>query len=317
MENISGDMDKAVARPDPAKPRRPSPGWTLLCVGDHGKVIRVPRFKGLLIIWMVFSLIFLTAAVCLAYFYYDQSIQNKALEDALKSSRQKMKALRDEKDILLTRVVLAESNREQAPAAPSAGVEKTPAAEAAVREPESDGPLRSPSARPEADILPAVAAVVEIDDDPETEPETRRPLEISESPVTAEPGAVIAVDDFFAIVEPDGNRLRVNYKVRNIDPNANPISGRTFLILKTKNEGAEDWMILPEVPLASGKPIHVKNGKSFSITRFKTIRFKARYPDGRNPYAAATVLVYTTTGELLLEKNFSIENDRIEPATAG
>ncbi len=303
MEDLSGDVEKEVTRPVIPKPRRRSIGWTLLFVGDRGRVIRFQKFKGFVITWTAASIIALTAAVCLGYFYYDQSIQNEALENALKLSRQKMKLLRDEKDILLTRVVVLESNRKKRTTVSSATPEKGPQAEKAAPKAKIETP---PATVPEkiTDVSSTMEAMVgDTDTDPETEAEPDTPP----APAATASTEVVAVDDFFSIVEPQGNRLRVKYKIRNIDPNSNPISGRTFLILKPIEKGPDNWMILPEVALESGKPAQFKNGKSFSITRFKTMRFKAPYQNGQDPYAMATILVYGTNGELLLEKTFSLK----------
>jgi hypothetical protein len=87
--------------------------------------------------------------------------------------------------------------------------------------------------------------------------------------------------------------------------------------LKSKKQAPESWTVLPVVELISGKPVNVKNGRSFSITRFKTIRFKGPYQNGSALYETATILVYATGGELLLEENFPIVNSQLRPAPAG
>jgi hypothetical protein len=66
--------------------------------------------------------------------------------------------------------------------------------------------------------------------------------------------------------------------------------------------------------MESGRPSEIKNGRPFSITRFKTIRFKAPYQAGPEPFETATILVYASSGELLLEKRFPVENSNSEAA---
>jgi hypothetical protein len=118
---------------------------------------------------------------------------------------------------------------------------------------------------------------------------------------------VLAIDDFFALIEEDSNTLRVKYKIRNVRQRSKPVSGRTFMILKGEEEDQKNWLVFPEASMISGRPSQISNGRSFSITRFKTIRFKAPYQNGDKPFSTATILVYSTAGELLLEKNFPIK----------
>ena len=283
-------------------------GWTLLFIGDHGKIIRLQKFKGLMMTCVIASVITLTAAICLGFFYYDEVVKNGLLEDSLRDSRQKIRSLRDEKDILLARVVVAESKR-----SPRKGKTTVKAKAVTVKKKEiTQETLLAPAELlPEKSAAKPAATVVmagEPEDRPEVKTESAGPLEIPESNFPGDPPTIITIDDFFSIVEPDSNRLRIKYKIRNVDPDSNPVSGRTFLILKSKSQAPENWTVIPDVELASGKPANVKKGRSFSITRFKTIRFKAPYHNDSAPYETATILVYAVSGELLLEKSFSIED---------
>ncbi len=292
-------------------------GWTLLFIGDHGKIIRLQKFKGLMITCVIASVITLTAAVCLGFFYYDEVVKNSLLEDSLRDSRQKIRSLRDEKDILLARVVVAESKR-----SPRKGKTTVKAKAVTVKKKEiTQETLLAPAELlPEKSAAKPAATVVmaaEPENRLEVKTEPAGPLEILDSNSPGDPPTIITIDDFFSIVEPDSNRLRIKYKIRNVDPDSNPVSGRTFLILKSKSQAPENWTVVPVVELASGKPANVKKGRSFSITRFKTIRFKAPYHNDSVPYETATILVYAMSGELLLEKSFPIEDRQIKQTPAG
>jgi hypothetical protein len=317
MEDLSGDMEKTVAPSVLPKPRRKLSGWTLLFVGDHGKIIRLQKFKALMMAWVITSVITLTAAACLGFFYYDAVRKNSLLEDSLIESRQKVRSLRDEKDMLLARVVVSESRRSFTKNRP---IIKGKTITARKKEVIEDRTL--PKVEPlseENTVKPAVpvAVIGEPENRPEVEPKSAVPTTISESITPPNPPIAVTIEDFFIIVEPDSNRLRIKYKIRNVDPDSNPVSGRTFIILKSKKQAPESWTVLPVVELISGKPVNVKNGRSFSITRFKTIRFKGPYQNGSALYETATILVYATGGELLLEENFPIVNSQLRPAPAG
>jgi len=292
-------------------------GWTLLFIGDHGKIIRLQKFKGLMMTWVIASVITLTAAVCLGFFYYDEVVKNSLLEDSLRDNRHKIRSLRDEKDILLARVVVAESKR-----SPRKGKTTVKAKAVTVKKKEiTEETLFTPTELLPEKIEAKPAATVVMAAEPgnrqEIKTESAGSSEILESNFPGDPPTIVTIDDFFSIVEPDSNRLRIKYKIRNVDPNSNPVSGRTFLILKSKSQAPENWTVIPVVELASGKPVNVKNGRSFSITRFKTVRFKAPHHNDLAPYETATILVYAMSGELLLEKSFPIEDRQIKHAPTG
>ena len=128
-----------------------------------------------------------------------------------------------------------------------------------------------------------------------------------QEPVEESSFEIVDIDDFFALIEENSNTLRIKYKIRNVSQSPKMVSGRTFMILKGKEDDQKNRLVFPEVPLVSGKPSRINSGRSFSITRFKTIRFKAPYLNGDKPFLEATILIYSNAGNLLLEKSFPIK----------
>ncbi|MEA3435923.1 MAG: hypothetical protein U9R43_05615, partial [Thermodesulfobacteriota bacterium] len=87
---------------------------------------------------------------------------------------------------------------------------------------------------------------------------------------------------------------------------AHAIAGRSVVILKNKGDNDQKkWLVLPRVPLASGKPSG-KKGHHFSIFNLITMKFRANDQTGPGQFNIATVYIYSTTGKLLLEKDFPI-----------
>jgi hypothetical protein len=116
----------------------------------------------------------------------------------------------------------------------------------------------------------------------------------------------ISADDLIVFHQPDLNTLRVQYVLRNTGSKANAVTGRSVVILKNKEEDdPKNWLILPHVPLISGKPSG-KNGRNFSISNLKTMKFRANDQPGPSQFNIATVYIYSTKGELLIEKEFPI-----------
>ena len=100
--------------------------------------------------------------------------------------------------------------------------------------------------------------------------------------------------------------LRVQYMLRNTGSKAHAIAGRSVVILKNKgDDNQKKWLILPRVPLVSGKPSG-KKGRNFSIFNLKTMKFRANDQTGPGQFNTATVYIYSTTGKLMLEKDFPI-----------
>jgi hypothetical protein len=60
------------------------------------------------------------------------------------------------------------------------------------------------------------------------------------------------------------------------------------------------------VGLAGDKPSG-KRGKSFAIQRFRSMNLTAKAPSYSDQFQTAAVYVFTKTGELLLEQDFSVE----------
>ena len=116
----------------------------------------------------------------------------------------------------------------------------------------------------------------------------------------------VSVDDLIVFHQPDLNMLRVQYMLRNNGSKAQAISGRSVVILKNKeNDNQKKWLILPRVPLVSGKPSG-KKGRNFSIFNLKTMKFRANDQTGPGQFNIATVYVFSRTGNLLIEKDFPI-----------
>lgn len=302
MEDLTRDLERTVTPPGiPDSPKRSS-GWTLLFIGSNGKIVRLYKFKALITVWILVFITASAAAVYFGFFYFDQALQNRTLKVTVRESRERIDALREEKEILLARVVVAESQQT------SARSESTPRESTPKQKEKLQKAQAQPVSIPNGVSNSAISPELQVKPAAESTASSGRMTSAGIRPP-------IAVEDFFSIAEPDSNTLRIRYKIRNIDPKANPVSGRTFLILKYRREDPEKWIVLPEAHLESGIPSSVKNGLSFSITRFKTIRFKAPYPIGPEPYETATILVFDATGGLLLEKNFALadKEDESEP----
>ncbi|MDY6790167.1 MAG: hypothetical protein SWH54_02755 [Thermodesulfobacteriota bacterium] len=116
----------------------------------------------------------------------------------------------------------------------------------------------------------------------------------------------VSADNLIVYHQPDLNTLRVQYMLRNTGSKAHAVAGRSVVILKNKGDNDQKkWLVLPHVPLVSGKPTG-KKGRYFSIFNLKTMKFRANDQTGPGQFNTATVYIFSSTGELILEKDFPI-----------
>jgi LysM repeat protein len=116
------------------------------------------------------------------------------------------------------------------------------------------------------------------------------------------------VRNFTTVYEMDTKALRVEYVIRNNGSKSQQISGQTVVVLRSEGDSPDSWLVLPPVPLESGKP-EGKLGSAFSIYNFRTIRFKVNDQEDADRYKLATVYVFSTDGNLALEKEFPVSID--------
>ncbi len=263
MNNPKKDVVKSIP-PSVKRDRR----WTLLFIGDRGKTINFSSFKG--VVLTAISVLLISAAVAGGFYYLYQieKKNNTRLQNDMDNLRQVVTSLRNEKDILMARLVVAESRVKQKI---SKKTEPQP-------QPQQK-PVKFASMDRRAAKNPSGG---------ETDTQFK-----------------VSVEDFIVFHEPDINTLRVQYKVINIGSKEQPVSGKTIVVLKNTDAEQNKWLPLPSVPLVAGRPSG-QFGRSFSIFNFRTMRFKVNDQPGPDQFNTATIFVFSLTGDLLLEKDFAV-----------
>ncbi len=289
MENLQGNLEKVVKSQSLPKESKRSDSWILLAIGDHGKTISIGRLKGLVVALVLAVVIVAVSVSYLLIIAKSASEENDGLRSALDASKKQVAALRDEKDVLMVRLVLAES-----------GVKDKLAGTGGEQTGETSGGLPDKSASVETMPDPAdVDKTVLLTGEKQLEEETA-------SAIPAKPPEA-SIEDFVVLFEPGGNILKAQFKIINTSSSSQPVSGHAFIILKDDDVDESRWLIFPRVALASGKPLLYKKGQYFSIYHFKTVKFKARNETEPKRFNNASVLVYNTTGDLLLEKSYPVK----------
>ena len=109
-------MNNRIEEPEFTRPPRipkAQQRWTLLFIGDRGKTITFHRFKSLV---MLALLILMASAAVSGWFWYlydNARIESQNLNEKMKNLEQALASVRNEKDILTARLVVAESKVEQ------------------------------------------------------------------------------------------------------------------------------------------------------------------------------------------------------------
>ena len=240
--------------------------WTLLFIGNHGRTITFYRTKETLFIAAFVFLLLCTGIGTLAYLHKKAVHRNVLVEEKIDNLKKVLTDLRNENEVLLARLVVAESRAEE-------NIQKMATDTDTLSE-------NAKAARKGAD---------------------KKPLPLK----TAQNKDRVAINDFVIYHEPDMNTLQVQYKVVNSGPRNESVAGRTVVVLKTNSANPSNWLVLPKVPLKKGRPTG-NYGKSFSIFKFRTMKFKANDHTEPHQFNTGIVYVFSKKGELMLEKDFPV-----------
>jgi len=268
--------------------------WTLLFIGDHGRTITLKRFKGIVIISMI--VLAVSIAVSAGLFVWNQKIimDNHDLTDGLKNLNERIDALRHDNDILMTRLVLAESRVQES--------------------------LGAKTEKPAADKISDKEQPTSISDDKantvvakKAEPPAPRQVEPQQSDAPIDAGLSVAIENLKILNHADDQRLKVLFKIKNTSPNSQKVSGHAIVVLKGEQT---NWLPIPWAPLVDGRPSGKQRGLSFGINYFKTMRLSTRSPKFPEKFETASVYVFTRQGKLLLEKGYPIKLSPNKPSAA-
>ena len=297
MEDISKNLEKELSRLTGPRPRKKSKRWILMFVNDRGRILSFRRFKGLatLSVFLFVAAIGISAGL---YFFYDQSVrENRQLKNALAVSRQQIRTLRSDKEKLAARLIVAESRIE---------------AILSEIEPKSNKKQTQPEGPPaDTDSEAGRSQGSELFTQAAKQPVAETPADEPVATVSEPKPSKVDIEAFSVSRDAERNRVKIQFKIKNIDTQSQPVSGYTFVLLKDDSNDWKNWVIFPEVDMVSGKPKRFKSGRHFSISRFKTVTLdtQGRIPPER--IKMATVIVYDRSGKLMLEKNFSIDEDLV------
>jgi hypothetical protein len=270
--------------------------WTLLFIGDHGNTITIKRFKAIII--AVVGIFFLVSVLlAVLFFSHQQTLKAKSdLQKRFQNSQQQIETLRHEKEILMARLVVAESKAKQ-------------------RVAEVQQPEKNPAAAKPIDIKPEQAPKPKTaSPPPPKKPTTQVKRSRPEGQQAQETAAVmrVAVANFKVSRESGTPNVKAQFRVKNASTGYPRVAGHAVVILQGADLEENQWMVMPPVALAGSKPTG-KRGKAFSIQRFRTMNLTSRAPKHADQFQTATVYVYSKEGKLLLEQDFAVNLPPLPP----
>ncbi|MCP3955315.1 MAG: hypothetical protein GY697_24305, partial [Desulfobacterales bacterium] len=153
MEDIPRDVQKEIERYKVRPKGRKAGHWTLLFVADQGQVITIRKFKGLMLLAIFIMVVALSAVVSIYMLYKKPFAENRRLEAALAGAARQVRTLGEERDLLLTRLGIAELRlkKSQAPEpveTPVQPVVPEILVPASVEEPSQAGVAAAPETEP-------------------------------------------------------------------------------------------------------------------------------------------------------------------------
>lgn len=268
--------------------------WHLLRVEKNGNLKPFVYFRGLAM--MVAGLIFVMA-ICIGWLlitWLDAKEALVASQETVIRQKRTNESNRIEKEGALARLAIAESKLK-----------------AFVSEPQVENQGDAPGLKNGQDT-PAKTAPVPANI-PEPKPEKAQPEIVETSGMSPAPDDVdmdvdmvkVIADNLFICANPADTKLNIEFKVINMGTRKQPIAGHVFVILKDAHAEQNKWLVVPGAMLMDGRPVQSK-GQRFRIYNYRTIKFKVAH---ENPvlFVQATIFIFNNTGELIFERDFSLE----------
>lgn len=263
--------------------------WSVMLVGDHGRIIPFRRFKGIAISVVGGLVLAVLVIIGLSIAYVLQANTIDELKSSIAESTRQIAKLRDEKDLLLAKLVVNNktSTKEK---------QSDPSTSDNTEQKEDKNTAAKVAPKPEKQT---VAAAPKPSPEPKPAPEKKpaRPVQLNAD-----------VRRFNIKYQSQHNLLRCDFRIYNTSTPKSALAGRSVVVFKNTDEPPIKWLAVPRVQLADGVP-NGSRGKSFKINNYRTMTFKAFGLKPPVRFNAASIFIYTSEGKLLLNREIPINID--------
>ncbi len=117
-----------------------------------------------------------------------------------------------------------------------------------------------------------------------------------------------AVDIEDMVIQKEGERMNVEFKLINKNPRETAVGGYIHLIAMGNDPNPPPEWTFPRVQLEEGIPVNFRRGQLFLIQRFKPVQGRFYLTPNSEPPTALKVLVYDQSGLLILEREFEVSH---------
>lgn len=261
-----------------------------MLVGEHGRIIPIRHVKGIAILLIVTLISALIALGILLFFYLRQSADLDQLRTHLADTAKQLAQMRDEKDMLLAKLVIENKIPIEKKAAPPVEDDKEEGNEMpAVQQPPEPAPVAVPAPTPVPEAAPAK------EKPPEPPPAPKPEVKWGAN-----------VRNFKVDYQHERSILQAVFRIYNTSRPKEPLSGRAVVIFRQGDEMPMKWLTVPRVQLENGTPSG-KNGQAFKINNYRTMTFKAFGLKPPIDYDTAAVFVFTADGEMIFKEEFGFK----------
>lgn len=293
MEDLSRNMAQHSRIRIPERFFQDPRSWTILLVGDLGKIVSLHLTKPLLLASTACLVVILAVFIYSAVSYRSVRSENTALSKNIDRLSSKLRSAEEAREEALVRLVLLEMRTGQAAGKTINDSEQQTKDKASqATEPT---PLATAAAKAQAQETPGPAAMELLSSRADTD---------KVAPPT--PPARVSVRNLEIWLEPDNNEFKFKYMVKKTDRESGKVAGYAFLVLKPKGDSGGPPRVFPITPLENGKPNNFKDGHHFSIARYTFVRGTLAEVSTIAPFETAKIYVYSDTGDFLLEEVFNV-----------
>ena len=263
--------------------------WSLMLVGDHGRIIPFKRFKGIAFGFVALLILALIALTALSLLFWRQAGTVSQLKDQLSRVQQQADRLRDEKDVLLARLVIED---------------KIPVDKETVASPKAQDSVAEKQTAPDEGRVPENEAPKQASPEPHESVAVTPPQPAK--PPTPEVKLGASIREFNVSYDSSRSILEARFRIYNGNQPKVPLSGRVVVVFKQENDPPIKWITVPQAQIFNGTP-DGSRGKIFKIRNYRTMTMKAYGLPPPIDYNVASVLVYSDEGQLILNQEFGFE----------
>jgi hypothetical protein len=259
--------------------------WTVLFIGDHGKVIAFKRVKTLIVLALGVLATALAAVAVLLVVNQGLHGRTRDLQDRLQAALRQVESLGRERDLLTAHVVLVETKMKETLSGIGRAAGERKGAPAGTEKPSAAAAARAEDAEGASEAVPAGA-------------EVRAPIFSGET---------VVVEGFAAAFNPARQAIDIKYRLVASGTGRRPAAGHVIVVFKSDQLEPEAWLAMPRVELPKGRPSGAQKGYSFSINHSKAFAQSLPVPKNTPGFTAAVFYVFSNEGQLMLAREYAVK----------